>query len=109
MSGFDVTAVLRGFHNFGLAESPSGKVHFIATPGTLTDVVLEGVDTFSWAPRAFCGQIPRSNWLSVSHYGDDNQGCKHCHAAWHRLCWQFTRLDPSGHPAGRAPNERKTR
>ena len=110
MSAFDVTAVLRGLRGFGLVESPSGCVHLIARPGTVTDVVLEGVDQFSWAPRALCGQTPRPSWVSIAHLGDRNQGCKHCHAKWRRLCWTFSRLDPEGHPAGfhlRPPNERK--
>lgn len=109
MSAFDVTAVLRGLHGFALLESTTGIAHFIARPSTLTDVVLEGVDQFSWAPRALCGQTPRPNWLSITHLGDRNQGCKSCHTKWQRLVHQFSRLDPQGHPAGGAPDKRKTR
>ncbi len=109
MSGFDAHAVLRALRSFTLLESSTGKVHFIARPGTLTDVVTEGADQYIWAPRALCGITPRPSWVSIAHLGDRNQGCKHCHAAWRRLCWRFSRLDPEGHPAGRAPNERKTR
>ena len=109
MNPFDARAALRSLRSFALAESSTGKVHYLARPGTLTDVVLEGVDQFSWAPRALCGQTPRPSWVSIAHLGDRNQSCRSCLARWRRLCWQFSRLDPQGHPAGRAPNKRKTR
>ena len=102
MSAFGITAVLRGLHSFALLEAPSGICHFVARPGTVTAVVLEGVDQFTWAPRALCGKTPRVGWLSISHLGDRNQGCKSCHTKWLRLIQQFSRLDPQGHPAGGA-------
>ena len=107
MTAFDSFAVLTSFRSFALVESTTGRVHLVAEPGTLTDVVVEGVARFRWTPRAMCGQTPRPSWLSVPHLGDRNQSCRSCLARWQQLLWQFSRLDPEGHPAGRAPNERK--
>ncbi len=104
-SAFDVTAVLRGLRSFGLVESPSGKVHFIARPGTVTDVVLEGVDQFSWAPRALCGQSPRPSWVSIAHLGDRKQSCRLCLARWNLLLELFDGLDLQTH---RPPSRKET-
>ena len=109
MNPFDARAALRSLRSFALVESPTGKVHSLARPGTLTDVVVEGVEQFIWTPRALCGITPRPGWVSITHLGDRNQSCRSCLARWQQLAWQFSRLDPEGHPAGRAPNERKTR
>ncbi len=98
MSGFDVVAVLRALRGFTLLESTTGRVHFIARPSTLTDVVTEGVEQFSWADRALCGITPRPGWVSITHLGDKNQSCRSCLARWHRLLWLFDRLHPSKQP-----------
>jgi hypothetical protein len=94
MTAFDSFAVLRSFRSFALVESTTGRVHYVAEPGMLTDVVVEGVARFRWTPRALCGQTPRCEWLSISHLGDQSQSCTSCLARWHRLLSLFDRLDP---------------
>ena len=95
MTAFDAQAVLHSLRSFALLESTTESVHYIAQPGTLTDVVVEGVEHFIWAPRAMCGQTPPPRWLSISHLGDQSQSCTSCLARWHRLLSLFDRLDPS--------------
>ncbi len=95
MTAFDAQAVLRSLRSFTLVESTTGRVHYMAAPGTLTAVVLEGVEQFSWADRALCGITPRRGWVSITHLGDRTQSCRSCLARWHRLLWLFDRLDPS--------------
>lgn len=67
MSAFDAHAVLTSLRSFALLESTTGCVHYVAQPGTLTDVVVESVEHFIWAPKTLCGQIPPPRWLSISH------------------------------------------
>lgn len=99
MSAFDAHAVLTSLRSFALLESTTGCVHYVAQPGTLTDVVVESVEHFIWAPKTLCGQIPPPRWLSISHLGDKNQSCRPCLARWHRLLWLFQRLETETHPA----------
>ena len=94
-AGFDAHAVLRSLHHFALVESTTGRVHYVAEPGTLTAIVVEGMDGFLCAPKTFCGQTPPPRWLSISHLGDQSQSCTSCLARWHRLLSLFDRLDPS--------------
>jgi hypothetical protein len=95
MNGFDSYAVLRSLRGFALLESTTGRVHYVAEPGMLTDVVVEGMDRFLWRPRALCGQTPPLRWVSITHLGDKNQSCRSCLARWNRLLSLFDRLDPS--------------
>ncbi len=101
MTAFDAQAVLHTLSRFTLVESTTGRVHYAAEPGPLTDVVVEGVEHFIWAPKTLCGQAPPPRWLSITHLGDKNQCCRPCLMAWHRLIGLFDRLDPhkqSTHP-----------
>lgn len=101
MTGFDAHAVLTSLRSFALIESTTGCVHYVAEPGILTDVVVEGMDRFLWRPRALCGQTPPPRWVSISHLGDRTQSCQPCLARWHRLLWLFDRLDLETKPSSR--------
>ena len=101
MSGFDAQAVLHSLRSFTLVESTTGCVHYVAEPGTLTAIVVEGMDRFRWAPKTLCGQTPPPRWLSITHLGDKNQSCRPCLNRWRRLLWLFQRLDYEAHPANR--------
>ena len=101
MTAFDAHAVLRSLRGFTLLESTTGCVHYVAEPGTLTTIVVEGVDQFLWGPKTLCGQTPPPRWLSISHLGDQRQNCTSCLARWHRLLWLFDRLDLETKPSSR--------
>ena len=94
MSAFDAHAVLQSLRSFAFVESTTGCVHYLAQPGTLTSLVVEGVERFVWAPRALCSQTPSPRWVSITHLGDQTQSCRSCLARWHRLLSLFDRLDP---------------
>lgn len=94
MTAFDAQAVLHSLRSFALVESTTGRVHYVAEPGTLTVIVVEGMDRFLWAPKTLCGQTPPPRWLSVTHLGDRPQSCRSCLARWNRLLELFDRLDP---------------
>ena len=106
MTAFDSFAVLTSFRSFALVESTTGRVHLVAEPGTLTDVVVEGVARFRWTPRAMCGQTPRPSWLSVPHLGDRKQSCRSCLARWNLLLELFDGLDLQTH---RPPSRKETK
>ena len=95
MSSFDAHAVLRSLRHFALLESTTGRAHYVAEPGTLTAIVVEGMDRFLWAPKTLCSQTPPPRWLSISHLGDQSQSCRPCLMKWRRLLALFDRLDPS--------------